>query len=72
MNEIKKRAQLPWWEKYTLSVEEASEYFGIGDKVLRRFLKEHQDADFVISNGVKILIKRKKFEEYIDEFVSAV
>lgn len=71
MNEVKK-AQLPWWEKYTLTVEEASEYFGIGDKVLRRFLKEHPDADFIICNGVKTLIKRKKFEQYIDEFMSAV
>ena len=72
MINTEKKAILPWWQKYTLTVEEASEYFGIGDKVLRRFLKEHPDADFIISNGVKTLIKRKKFEAYIDEFMSAV
>lgn len=28
MNGIEKR-ELPWWQKYTLTLNEASEYFGI-------------------------------------------
>lgn len=27
---------------------------------------EHPDADFIIMNGNRILIKRQKFEEYLD------
>lgn len=63
---------LPWWMKYTLTIEEASEYFGIGNKTLRRFIKEHRDADFIIQNGAKIQIKRKAFEKYLDENITAL
>ena len=62
-----KNMQLPWWEKYTLTLEEASDYFGIGEKTLRRFIKEHQNERFIILNGTKIYIKKKMFEKYIDE-----
>ena len=31
---------LPWWQKYSLSLEEASEYFGISYKKLRIFCKK--------------------------------
>ena len=31
---IENRKQLPWWHKYTLTLNEASEYFGIGYKKL--------------------------------------
>lgn len=34
MNGIEKR-ELPWWQKYTLTLNEALEYFGIGYKKLR-------------------------------------
>lgn len=27
---------------------------------------EHPEADFIIMNGNRILIKRQKFEEYLD------
>lgn len=69
---IGKNMPLPWWEKYTLTVEEASNYFGIGEKALRRFLSEHKDSDFIINNGTKILIKRKVFEKYIDEKMTII
>lgn len=58
---------IPFWEKYTLTIKEASEYFGIGETRLRQLIMEHNTADFVLMNGSKILIKRKKFEEFIDE-----
>lgn len=63
---------LPWWEKYTLTIEEASQYFGIGEKTLRRFIKEHREADFIIYNGTKIQIKRKAFERFIDDEISTL
>ena len=69
MATVGKEIPLPWWGKYTLTIEEASGYFGIGEKALRRFLNEHKESGFVICNGTKILVKRRKFEEYIDEYV---
>lgn len=68
--EVGKSMPLPWWEKYTLTVEEASLYFGIGEKTLRRFIKAHKDEDFIIYNGTKVQIKRKVFEKYIDDKVA--
>ena len=61
---------LPWWKKYTFTIEEASLYFGIGEKTLRRFIKEHRNEDFIIYNGTKVQIKRKVFEKFIDEKIS--
>lgn len=55
------------WEKYTLTIEEASEYFRIGEKKLRRLADEHRNASWLITNGNRIQIKRKKFEKIIDE-----
>ena len=57
---------VPIWEKYTLTVEEASKYFRIGEKKLRKLAEENIDADWVIVNGNRIQIKRKQFEKIID------
>ena len=59
--DIKK--ELPWWQKYTLTLNEASEYFGIGYKKLKMFVQDHSDADFVLWNGNRALIKREQFEK---------
>lgn len=59
--------EIPVWEKYTLSIEEASAYFRIGENKLRRIISENPDADFVLWNGTRAQIKRKKFEEYVDK-----
>ena len=69
---VSKIMPLPWWEKYTLTVEEASVYFGIGEKTMRRFIKEHSEADFLIYNGSKVQIKKKAFEKYVDEQLSVL
>lgn len=53
--------------KYLLTVSEACEYFNIGDKKLRKLIDENKDAEYIMTNGTKYLIKRKKFEEFIDK-----
>ena len=58
--------KVPVWKKYTLTIAEASEYFNIGEKKLRQLVQENSTSDFILNNGVKVLIKRMKFEEYID------
>ena len=57
---------VPIWEKYTLTIEEASKYFRIGEKKLRKLAEENLDAGWVIVNGNRIQIKRKQFEKIID------
>ena len=58
---------IPIWQKYTLSIEEASRYFRIGKKKLRRLAEETPDANWLIMNGNRLQIKRKQFEKVIDE-----
>ena len=57
---------VPIWEKYTLTIEEASKYFRIGEKKLRKRAEENLDAGWVIVNGNRVQIKRKQFEKIID------
>ena len=57
---------VPIWEKYTLTIEEASKYFRIGENKLRKLAEENLSANWVIMNGNRIQIKRKQFEKVID------
>ena len=61
--------KIPIWEQYTLTIDEAAEYFRIGQKRLRRLVAENPDADYVLMIGNRIQIKRKKFEEFIEKNV---
>ncbi len=63
----KEITEIPLWQKYTLSVEEASKYFRIGQAKLRRLINENEDADFVLWNGNRPQIKRRRFEEFVDK-----
>ena len=58
---------IPFWEKYTLSVEEAALYFRIGENKLRRLISENEDAEYILWNGNRPQIKREKFESHIDK-----
>ena len=58
---------IPVWERYTLTIEEASRYFRIGENKLRRLAEESKNANWLIMNGNPIQIKRKQFEKIIDE-----
>ena len=58
--------EIPFWEKYVLSLEEASLYFHIGINRLRSLVSEHKNADWILWINTHANIKRKKFEQYID------
>ena len=64
--QIAANKEVPLWQKYTLTVEEASRYFRIGQAKLRRIINESEDADFILWNGNRPQIKRKLFEEFVD------
>lgn len=49
-----------------MTVEEAAQYFRIGENKLRRIISENKDADFLLWNGNRPQIKRVLFERYID------
>ncbi|MFR4929613.1 MAG: excisionase [[Clostridium] leptum] len=53
-------------EKSNLTLEEAAAYSGIGINKLRQ-LTNDEDCEFVLWLGTKRLIKRRKFDEYIEK-----
>ncbi|MBQ3256647.1 MAG: DNA-binding protein [Oscillospiraceae bacterium] len=64
--------QIPLWEKYLLTVKEASIYFNIGENKMHRIANEYLDSDykFVIQNGGRTMINRKKFEDFLNNSTS--
>lgn len=64
---MQKTLSIPLWEKYCLTVPEAALVFHIGENKLRRIIDEDKDAEFLIWNGTRPLIKRKLFEKYVDK-----
>ncbi len=63
---MKYSTTVPIQERYSLTIKEASRYFGIGENKLRRLAAEKPTANWVILNGNRILIKRKQFEKLLD------
>ena len=63
---------IPVWRKYTLSVQEAAKYFRIGDKKMRKLIEENPGANYILWNGTRPQIKRKLFEQYLDEYMTAI
>ena len=48
-----------------MTVIEASEYYHIGENKLRNIIETHPNADFLIMNGNRYLIKKKLFEDFL-------
>lgn len=59
--------EIPFWEKWTLSINEASEYFGIGQQRIRKLIDENSIPDCILYIGSHVRIKRIKFEQFLDE-----
>lgn len=62
--------KIPIQEKFLITVSEASKYFGIGAKQMRRLAENHL-SDFAIFMGNRYLIVRPRFEEYVIEFMAS-
>ena len=60
-------SEVPVWHKYALTAAEAADYFHIGQNRIRDIIKEDPTAYYILNNGTHILIKRRLFEEYLDE-----
>ena len=72
-NNYNKQAEtVPIQEKYCLTISQAAQYFNIGENSMRKIVADNPTADFVLTVGKKILIKRKLFERFIDESTSII
>lgn len=63
------KREVPIWEKANLTIEEAAAYFGIGMNKLRE-LTEDEQCKYVLFVGTKRLIKRRLFEQYLEQAYS--
>ncbi len=57
---------IPIWEKLNLTMEEAAAYSNIGINKIREISNDDR-CPFVLWVGNKRLIKRRKFDEYIEK-----
>ena len=62
-----KNNEVPLWLRYALTLSVAAQYFNIGERKLQQIADENRDTGFVIYNGVKLLFKREKFAEWLNE-----
>ena len=60
------RKEVPIWQKGTLSIEEAAAYSGIGMHKLREIAKS-PECNFALYVGQRLMIKRRKFDMYLEE-----
>jgi len=65
-NNTKAVKEVPIWEKYALTVAEASLYFHLSEKKLRQIVKADKYANYLIWNGGRVFIKRKLFEQFLN------
>jgi len=63
---LKKKVEIPVWEKVTITKEEAAAYSSIGMNKLDELMRNPM-CNFVLYIGKKRLIKRRQFEEFIEK-----
>lgn len=63
------RYDVPVWHKTNLTINEAAAYSGVGVNKLRE-MTDSEYCPFILRNGRKRLIKRKKLDEYLSEMYS--
>ena len=62
-----KQLQIPFYERYLLTVEETSAYFHIGSKKMYEMIQENPEAPWLLLNGNRKMIKREMFARWIDQ-----
>lgn len=67
-----KAISVPIWERFLLTIKEASMYFNIGENKMHRIANDYIDSEhkFVIQNGNRVMINRKKFENFLNTITS--
>ena len=61
---------IPLYERYCLTVEEAAAYTLIGENRLREIIKDNPESKWILWVGNICRIKRKEFEMFLDNLSS--
>ena len=64
-----KKREVPIWERTLLTINEASDYTGIGVNKLRT-LADRRNSNLILCVGTKRMFKRKKLDEYLENNIS--
>ena len=57
--------RIPIWKKFCLTIEEAAQYFGIGENRIRQLIDNNKHAEYILQVGNRTKIKRTLFEDYV-------
>ena len=55
---------IPYWKKYTLSIEEAASYFRIGEGKLRKLVSDNPNAEYLLWNGNHVQINEQDLKNF--------
>lgn len=53
-------------DKYLLTIQETALLFNVGERTIRGIVASHPKGDFYLMVGKKVMIKKGKFEAFID------
>lgn len=62
-------SEVPLWHRQNLSVLEAAAYTGIGRDTIYKLTKQ-DDCNFKLNVGGRTMIKRRRFEQYLENLYS--
>ena len=63
---MKRRQELAFYDKYLISVAEASTYFHIGDKKMYELVHQYEGAKWQLMIGTRRMIKKDMFARWLD------
>lgn len=58
---------IPVWQRYLLNINEAVQYYHIGENKMRSLINMNPEADYLLYVGNKALIKKREFERFLSE-----
>ena len=63
---MSRKIDIPFFDRYMLTVDEASAYFHIGGRKMRELIDVHKGAKWMLYNGNRIIIKKDLFAKWLD------
>ena len=61
-----RKQDVPMWDRYSITIEEAAGYSLIGENRLRKIIEEDKALNWVLKVGSQVRIKRALFEKWLD------
>ena len=62
-------SEVPLWPRQNLSVQETCAYTGLGRETIYSLIKQ-EDCNFALRVGRRTMIKRVRFEKYLENLYS--